>query len=347
MLLVCDKKAAIIQVEERLSDCGLGPVLLNLHDEDLDKREFLRQATDKFSAERSAPAYPFAELKATRKVLSDRIAFGRATAHPSLQVARREAMAGLIQLRKELKSFPSIGISNWQSLSRERLAKLLASLAEWQDLKPVVTDQSNVWNDVRTEIFDNDPYAPNELQELIATIQMEIGSLDEVREWTASVGIEVPLVSATTVKEVLALVGAVLGRPECHPKLVGNREISLAELEHLKNRWEQVEQLVAARHPVRLSEVYPTEAESLAEELLEAEGATSWEELSGWGTYHEARLQELGHCGSQGPSCGHGSNVVVAFQSGTTLADSLVIRGDLAVPWATTDSLVPTGRRRR
>lgn len=39
-LLVCDKKAAIVQVEERLSNCGLKPALLNLHDEDLDKREF-------------------------------------------------------------------------------------------------------------------------------------------------------------------------------------------------------------------------------------------------------------------------------------------------------------------
>ena len=58
VLLVCDKKAAIVQVEERLSNCGLKPALLNLHDEDLDKREFLKQATSKFPAGQNARLYP-------------------------------------------------------------------------------------------------------------------------------------------------------------------------------------------------------------------------------------------------------------------------------------------------
>ena len=31
VLLVCDKKAAIVQVEERLSNVGLKPAMLNLH----------------------------------------------------------------------------------------------------------------------------------------------------------------------------------------------------------------------------------------------------------------------------------------------------------------------------
>lgn len=75
-LLVCDKKAAIIQVEERLSDCGLKPALLNLHDEDLDKREFLKQATSKFSPGPSPNVYPFSELRETRKTLNDRVRFG-------------------------------------------------------------------------------------------------------------------------------------------------------------------------------------------------------------------------------------------------------------------------------
>ncbi len=116
-LLVCDKKAAITQVEERLSSCGLKSALLNLHDEDLDKREFLKQATERVAATRASAAYPFDQLRDTRKVLNERVKFGRATAHPALQVAKRQALAGMIQIRKELKSVPNIGIANWQSRS--------------------------------------------------------------------------------------------------------------------------------------------------------------------------------------------------------------------------------------
>ena len=144
-LLVCDKKAAINQVEERLTNCGLKPALLNLHDEDLDKREFLKQATDKFPtdifASGRAPAnYPFEQLRESRKTLNERVKFGRAVVHPSLQITRREALAGLIQLKKELKNVPKIPIPNWQSLSKERLAKLLGSLAEWPGLARVLGD---------------------------------------------------------------------------------------------------------------------------------------------------------------------------------------------------------------
>ena len=114
-LLVCDKKAAIVQVEERLSNCGLKPALLNLHDEDLDKREFLKQATEKFPADHNAGIYPFSELRETRKSLNERVRFGNAVAHPSLRVAKREALCGLIQLRKELRQVPNIHLSIPQS----------------------------------------------------------------------------------------------------------------------------------------------------------------------------------------------------------------------------------------
>src|SRR5205814_369844 len=146
VLLVCDKKATIVQVEERLSNCGLKPALLNLHDEDLDKREFLKQATDKFHVDPirehylGRPNYPFDQLRDTRKTLNERVKFGRAVAHPSLRVAKREALAGLIQLRKELEEVPNIQIANWQALSKERLSKLLGCLAEWPDLSTVLTD---------------------------------------------------------------------------------------------------------------------------------------------------------------------------------------------------------------
>lgn len=42
VLLVCDKKPAIQHVEERLTDAGIGPALLNLHQEDLTSRELIR-----------------------------------------------------------------------------------------------------------------------------------------------------------------------------------------------------------------------------------------------------------------------------------------------------------------
>src|SRR5882672_3199254 len=75
VLLVCDKKPAIAQVQERLSDCGLKPALLNLHDEDLGKREFLDQATARFPAVvGGSPAhYPFDQLRETRRLLNDRV----------------------------------------------------------------------------------------------------------------------------------------------------------------------------------------------------------------------------------------------------------------------------------
>jgi len=53
ILVVCVKRTAIRQVEERLVKCDLGPALLNLHDEGLDKKAFLQQAADAFPSEKS------------------------------------------------------------------------------------------------------------------------------------------------------------------------------------------------------------------------------------------------------------------------------------------------------
>lgn len=293
VLLVCDKKAAIVQVEERLSDCGLKPALLNLHDEDLDKREFLKQATAKFPPGAGAWVYPFAELCETRKILNERVKFGRTIAHPSLQITKRDGLAGLIQLRKELKNVPNIPIANWQALSKERFNKLLGSLGEWPDLASVLTDAKSVWNKVRVEMFDDNPNAQNELQSLAQRILAQLESLEGVREWAASVGIEMPIRSDANVADVLALVTTVLEKPACHPKLVGNAQITLAELQHLKSQWEHREKLVAARHPVPLAEIYPADAEREAKELLAAERAKSWDDLSRRETYHTNRHNEI------------------------------------------------------
>jgi len=287
VLLVCDKKAAIVQVEERLSDCGLKPALLNLHDEDLDKREFLQQAIDKFPPWQKARVYPFTELQEGRKTLNERVKFGRTIAHPSLQVAKREALAGMIQLRKELQNIPNIPILNWQSLSKERLTKLLSSLGEWPDLAGVLTDNKHVWNNVRVESFDDNPNATNELQGLVRKILTQLESLQLAREWAASVGIELPLSSDGYVTGVLALVMTVLDKPACHAKLVGNEQVSLKEVNHLNSQWERREKIIAARHPVPLEEMYSANAKNEAEALLAAEGAKSWEDLSKRENYHK------------------------------------------------------------
>lgn len=293
VLLVCDKKAAIVQVEERLSNCGLKPAMLNLHDEDLDKREFLKQVTAKFPAGQNARVYPFTQLQEARTTLNERVQFGRAIAHPSLQVAKREALAGMIQLRKELKNVPNISISNWQSLSKERLTKLLGCLGEWPDFAGVLTDNKNVWNQACVENFDDNPNATNELQTLMQRILSQVESLQVVREWGASVGIELPINSDTNITKVLALVTTVLGKPACHPKLIGNEKVGLKEVEYLNSQWKRREEIIAARHPVPLEEIYSADAKREAELLLTAEVAKSWQDLSRRENYHTDRHSEI------------------------------------------------------
>ena len=299
VLLVCDKKAAIIQVEERLANCGLKPAMLNLHDEDLDKREFLRQATEKFQTDRlnssrvTTASYPFEQLRETRKTLNDRVKFGRAVAHPSFQVTKRQALAGLIQVRKELKNVPNITIANWQSLSKERLTKLLSSLAEWPGLSDILSDATNIWNNVRIEAFDENPNAANEVHDRVNAILAHLETLDEVREWAATVGIELPIHSDSDVTNVLALVETVIKKPQCHPKLAGNFEVTLSELMSLKTIWDQREALATARHPVPLTEIYPSDAEQEAVKLLKDETAKTWEDLSLREDYHTKRHAEI------------------------------------------------------
>jgi very-short-patch-repair endonuclease len=301
VLLVCDKKAAIVQVEERLAQVGLKPAMLNLHDEDLDKREFLKQAIDKFPAGHNARVYPLTQLKEARQTLNERVRYARGIAHPSLQVTKREALAGLIRLKKELRNVPNIPIANWQALSKERLTRLLGCLGQWPELAAVLTDNSNVWNRVRVESFDDNPNAENELQAAVKSILTQLESLHTGAEWAASVGMELPLVSDSNVMEMSALVTTVLEKPPCHSKLIGNEGIGQPELEYLKSQWERREAIVAARHPVLLSEKYSDEpektnllvAEHAAKELLGLESAKTWEDLSTRQAYHSERHREI------------------------------------------------------
>ncbi|HXQ35917.1 MAG TPA: hypothetical protein VN843_18015, partial [Anaerolineales bacterium] len=204
-LLVCDKRAAITQVEERLANCGLQPALLNLHDEDLDKRAFLSQATAKFPSAQRPHAYPLDELRESRNILNNRVKFGREIAHPSLQVTKRDALGGMIQLRKELKDVSNVQIANWQALSKERLSKLLGSIKEWPDLALIITDCINVWNEVKVEAFDDNPNAPNEIEQSIEQARQQLQSLDTLREWIATVGVECNINSDNDVNQVLEL----------------------------------------------------------------------------------------------------------------------------------------------
>ncbi len=299
VLLVCDKKAAIVQVEERLANSGLKPAMLNLHDEDLDKREFLRQACERFpsdtfaSGRTGAVNYPFEQLKQLRETLNNRVSENRQPLHPSLPVARHHAVGGLIQLRKVLKNVPKLDIPNWQTLSKERLSKVLNSIGEWPGLAQVIADQLNIWNNVCVEAFDEDANAANQLRSLCEKISTQIFSLEEVKEWAATVGIKLAPTSDNEVAEILALVETVIARPECHPNLVGNKKVNVVELQRLKHEWEQREALVAARHPVPLDEIYPAEAEREARDLISSEVVNTWQQLSGREVFNADRHEEI------------------------------------------------------
>jgi hypothetical protein len=88
---------------------------------------------------------------------------------------------------------PNIPIANWQSLSKERLTKLLGCLGEWTDLAAVLTDNNNIWNNVRVESFDDNPNVENDIRKSTREILTQLESLHGVKEWAASVGIELPL----------------------------------------------------------------------------------------------------------------------------------------------------------
>jgi very-short-patch-repair endonuclease len=291
-LLVCDKKAAIVQVEERLTNCGLKPALLNLHDEDLDKREFLKQATEAFSSSTypfhttKVPVYPFDRLRETRQTLNERVRFGRKIAHPSLQVSNREALNGLIQLRKELANVPNISIENWQSLSKERLDKLLKSIMEWPEFAEIVTDSKNIWNQVRFETFDSNFDASKELTHAVHDTLEKIARIDEYREMMSAIGIELPFESDDDVNAVYNLVMAIVERPECQLKIIGNPNLTIRELEILKSEWDKRRTLVAANYPVFLDQTCSPDVEKSAKVLLDDEKVNTWQQLSEREEYH-------------------------------------------------------------
>ena len=298
VLLVCDKKAAITQVEERLAKCGLSPAILNLHDEDLDKREFLRQATSNFSyaavkANRPFTNYPFEQLRDTRKILNERVQFNRKITHPSLLVTNRQALAGMIDIRKQLIHIPNIEISNWQALSKERFDKLLRSIAEWPGLAKVLSNADNIWNFVNPEIFDNNANASNELLEFVKTLFFAMESLELIQEHVASLGIETQLLSDTDINSSIDLCNIVIAKPSCWSKLIGNTELTESELTMLEKSWLNLNDLVALKHPVALDHALPDTSIVEAKVLLNEENAKSWSDLSQRISLHKSRASDI------------------------------------------------------
>ena len=298
VLLVCDKKQAIVQVEERLANNGLKPALLNLHDEDLDKREFLRQAGERFpivmtlTGHVSAANYPFDQLKQLRQTLNNRVEAGRQPLHPSLPVSRHQAVGGLIRLRKSLKNVPKLEIPNWQTLSKDRLVKILSSIGEWPGLSRIISDQKSIWNWVNLQTFEDDANAANQLRSICEGIIAEISTLEEFHEMGAMVGIKTLPTSRINIEIILSLANSVLERPDCFQKLVGNEGISIKELNYLKQLWGQIEVLIANRHPVPLKEQFSPEAEKEARDLLNSQQVKSWQQLSARAVYNADRHAE-------------------------------------------------------
>jgi very-short-patch-repair endonuclease len=294
VLLVCDKKAAINQVEERLADAGLRPAMLNLHDEDLDKKQFLRQATERFSTVGTPVQYPFGQLSQTREVLNERVRFGRKVCHPAMQVSNVEALGGMVQLRKELAgNVPPLEIANWQAISRDRLTPLLQAVAVWPGFASVATNSVSLWNRLRTEAFSNNPFVENDLKDLSQKILGQLEQLNELREMTSSVGVESKFASDLDAAALLKLAEAVLRRPNCHHEIVGNKEVTLSELFDLQRVWLRKDELTTAHHPVPLGTIYPGEAKQEAKAILDAEKCATWQQMSDGIQSHDSQREEL------------------------------------------------------
>lgn len=296
VLLVCDKKAAITQVEERLAKCGLSPAVLNLHDEDLDKREFLRQATSKFpanNANRLPNNYPIEQLRETRKILNNRVIFGRKISHPSLQIPNRQAIAGMIDLKKRLVDIPKLEIPNWQALSKDRLDKLLRSIAEWPGLEAVLANSKNIWNRINPESFDENANASNELSEFVKNLLLMVESVELYRENAATLGIEHPITSDKDINNVIDLCRIVIEKPACANKIIGNPNLTETELTNLYTAWCRRNELKNIGHPLDI-ETCAAEVEiSHARELLDSEKAVTWVDLSARGTFYKEQSERI------------------------------------------------------
>ena len=298
VLLVCDKKAAITQVEERLTNCGLGAALLNLHSEDLDKKLFIDQAARHFHKNHKNYAVPFDQLRQTRAILNDRIRYAREIAHPALQITQREALSGLIRLKRELKHIPEVEIRNWQDMSQERLQKALRDIATWPTLGDVLTDNKSVWNQVKPESFDGKPNAPQEIQALLDALLQEKPKLETLKELCAAVGVQCNFASLNEAKTISRLAELVLSKPASFQHIIGNSDISESKLAALHAAWKKREEVSNAGYPVDLNGCNPEEGILALKEVVggnptDKVSSITWEDLSRDAANKEADLKAL------------------------------------------------------
>jgi hypothetical protein len=292
VLFVCEKRTAVSQVEERLVQSGIGGALLNLHDEDLDKSDFLLRATTSVVSRSYRPRNvrpQLEELSEIRKILNDRVRHGRNTTHASMGIENREALAGLIRLRQELGNVPTLSISNWQGLSRERLNKLLGIIGSWEQLAPVLSNAGSIWNKIKPEAFDGFPNSGRECEAGARSSLAVLERCDQIHEQNAEVGLDDALTSRNVAEEALAVAQLVMNRPACHPLVIGNRSLTLAELADLRDAAERQGKIRAQNYPVNLEVPTSEPFRADARTLLKEEGACSWDDLRAAQAVHNDR----------------------------------------------------------
>jgi very-short-patch-repair endonuclease len=294
VLVVCDKRTAIRQVEERLVKCDLGPALLNLHDEGLDKKAFLQQAIDAFPIGASTLThYPVEALAELRNELNQRVIDGQTVVHPALGISRHSALAGLIKLRDKLRNAPSINIANWQSLSSERLNRLIGCLTEWETLGAVAANADPIWNGVDWSVFREDPNARVELLTVLEDLNTLLGRLIELREMAAIVGFNDDFVDLSAVRQLSNLAKSVAKRPKCHATILDDATLSLSHIDLLEAAQVERVALLAKGHPVDLRVGPSPTSRGDAEKLVSLESVATWDQLIERNAVHRGTLTEL------------------------------------------------------
>ena len=293
VLLVCDKKPAIQQVEERLTDAGLGPTLLNLHQEDLTSRDLIRQAAQAFGQIQTRTPFPIEELEIVRKALNERVRSNHQTCHPAAQVKRFEALDGLIRLKRELPAIPQITIENWQTLSPEGLRQKLNVIEQWLSLKPIVSNSSNIWNSLKHESYEANPNANNELLATCGKIAKQMESLHGTREVAGSLGCAATLDSDADVGRLIALARAVIARPACYPRILNDPQITGTEFDALQDIWRERALLETLRHPIDLTSTSEGTVKAEAAKLQTEERSQVWNDLLLRRDFHARQIEVI------------------------------------------------------
>lgn len=119
-----------------------------------------------------------------------------------------------------------------------------------------------------------------------------LGQAEDIREQSASVGLDDALLSLAVVESALALAEIVNRRPACHPLVIGNRNVSVAELKKLREAEHRRDSIVAQRHPLPLDKPLPEGLRHEGRLLLSAEKVKTWRELAEWRDLHAIQAEE-------------------------------------------------------